>query len=111
MPESIEHPYCQVDMTRVGRSIRKLHDQVVGQRQRVEITRAGSDDTCVMISRSELETLERALGILADTDEFHEMCQSLKNLLNTAGVVYGPQSYNQPDSTVGDIHRAGRFSG
>jgi len=111
MPDSTDHPHYRVDMTRVGRLISKLHDQVAGRRQRVEITRAGCDDTCVMISRTELESLERALAILADTDEFHDMSQSLKHLLNTAGVVYGPQALNQAETTLNDIHRAGRFSG
>lgn len=101
MPDSIEHPYSRVDMTRVGKIIRKLHDQVVGQRQRVEITRAGCEDTCVMISRAELETLERSLEIFADTDEFNEMCRSLKNLLNTAGVVYAPQAYGNGQASNG----------
>jgi hypothetical protein len=44
-----------------------------------------------MISRAELETLEKALAIFADTAEFNEMCHSLKNLLDKAGVVYSPQ--------------------
>jgi len=83
----------------LAESFANLHDQVVGQRRRVEITRAGCQDTCIMISRVELETLERALAIFADTDEFNEMCQSLKNLLNTAGVVYAPQAYGDGEDT------------
>jgi len=93
MSETIEHPYPTVDMNKVGRIIRKLHDQVVGQRRRVEITRAGCQDSLVMISKAELETLERALAIFADTNEFLEMCDSMKNLLDTAGVVYSPNEY------------------
>jgi len=91
MAESIEHPYPTVDMTKVGRIIRKLHDEVVGQRRRVEIKRAGCQDGLIMISRAELESLEQALAIFANTSEFAEMCQSLKNLLNTAGVVFSTQ--------------------
>ena len=103
MSDSIQHPYHKVDMTKVGRIIRQLHDQVVGQRRRVEITRAGCADTCILISQAELETLEQALAILADTDEFNAMHQSLKNLLNAAGVVYSPQAYGHPEA-------AGRFA-
>jgi PHD/YefM family antitoxin component YafN of YafNO toxin-antitoxin module len=88
MSHTIEHSYPQVEMTKVGQIIRKLHDQVVGQRRRVEITRAGYEDGCVMISKAELESLENALAIFANTQEFNEMCRSLKNLLDTAGVVY-----------------------
>jgi hypothetical protein len=99
MTESVEHTYPTVDMTKVGRIIRKLHDQVVGQRRRVEITRAGCDDGLVMISRAELETLENTLAIFADTAEFNEMCESLKNLLDTAGVVYSPQAYGDGEAS------------
>jgi hypothetical protein len=85
-------------MTRVGRVIRKLHDQVVDKRSRVEITRAGCEDCCVMISKSELETLERGLAILADTEEFSTMCQSLKDILSAAGMVYAPQAAGQSEA-------------
>ena len=98
MSDTIEHPYPTVDMTKVGRIIRKLHDQVVGQRQRVEITRAGCDDGLIMISKAELQGLEKALAIFADTDEFNEMCKSLKNLLDTAGVVYSSNEYESNQS-------------
>jgi len=93
MPQTIEHPYPTVEMTKVGRIIRKLHEQVVSKRHRVEITRADCDDCCVMISKAELESLERAVAIFADTAEFTEMCENLKALLKTAGVVYAPQGY------------------
>ena len=95
MNEPIEHPYPTVDMTKVGRMIRKLHDQVISKRHRVEITRAGCDECCVMISKAELESLERAVAIFADTSEFNEMCENLKALLKTAGVVYTPQAYEE----------------
>jgi hypothetical protein len=85
-------------MTKVGRIMRKLHDQVIGNRRRVEITRAGCDDVCVMISKSELDSLEQALAILADTEGFSEMCENLKKLLSRAGVVYSPQIYGDVDS-------------
>ena len=70
---------------KVGRASRKLHDQVVQQKQRVHIARDGCDDVCVMISRSELESLEQALAILADSKHFNEMCESLQKLLHSAG--------------------------
>jgi PHD/YefM family antitoxin component YafN of YafNO toxin-antitoxin module len=92
MQESIEHAFPTIDMTRVGRSIRKLHDHVCINGKRVEITRAGCTDRCVMISKSELETLENALEIFSNTEEFGKICASLQQLLETAGVVYHPQA-------------------
>jgi PHD/YefM family antitoxin component YafN of YafNO toxin-antitoxin module len=93
MTESLDHPHPTVDMTRVGKIIRKLHDQVVAQGKRVHITRAGCDDVCVMISKKELESLEQAIAIFADTEHFNEMCENLKRLLQNAGVVYSPQAF------------------
>jgi PHD/YefM family antitoxin component YafN of YafNO toxin-antitoxin module len=86
----VDHPNPTIDMTKVGKSIRRLHDQVCDQKRRVEITRAGSDDVCVMISKKELESLEAALQIFADTEAFEEMCEHLRKLLATAHEVYGP---------------------
>ncbi len=87
-----DHSYHSVDMTKVGKIIRKLHDQVVGQRRRVEITRAGCEDICVMVSKRELESLEQALAILADTAHFESLCQNLQSLLKNAGMVYAPHA-------------------
>ncbi len=87
------HP--SVDMTLVGKRIRKLHDQVCGQRQRVEITRAGCDDICVMISKRELEALEHALSVHAATPAYAELCRGLSQLLADAGLVYRPHGHGE----------------
>jgi hypothetical protein len=85
-----DHGNATIDMTRVGKSIRQMHDQVCGEKRRIEITRTGCDDVCVMISKKELDSLERALQILADTDAFEEMCDDLKKVLAMAHEIYGP---------------------
>jgi PHD/YefM family antitoxin component YafN of YafNO toxin-antitoxin module len=97
MPDATEHTYPTIDMTRVGRSMRKLHDHVCIHGKRVEITRAGCEDRCVMISKSELESLEQAVEIFADTEAFAEMSRNIQELLNTAGVVYqhGESDYSR----------------
>jgi hypothetical protein len=82
--DSAEHPNQTIDMTKVGKSIRRLHDEVCGQKRRVEITRAGSSDVCVMICKKELESLERALQIFANTEEFAAMCENLKRIVELA---------------------------
>lgn len=94
MSALLEHANQTIDMTKVGRTIRRLHDQVCGGNRRVEITRAGCDDVCVMISKKELESLEAALQIFADTQAFREMCDSLKRLLAAAHEVYGSAESN-----------------
>ena len=89
------HP--SVDMTLVGKRIRRLHDQVCGQGQRVEITRAGCDDVCVMISKRELDALEAAVAIHSATPTHADLCRALSQLLAEAGLVYGPQAYGESD--------------
>jgi len=104
MPETLEHPYPNVNMNEVGQIIRNLHDQVAQKGRRVHITRDDCEDVCVMISRKELESLEQAIAILADTEQFNEMCENLRKLLKNAGVVYTPQGVEDSvrDSTFAD---------
>lgn len=89
MSAQFEHVNQSIDMTKVGRTMRRLHEQVCGEKRRIEVTRCGCDDVCVMISKKELECLETALQIMADTDSFNGMCDSLKKLLAQAHEVFG----------------------
>ena len=89
------HP--AVDMTLVGKRIRRLHDQVCGHGRRVEITRAGCDDVCVMISKRELDALETAVALHAATPAYAELCQALSKLLGDAGLVHAPRAYGEAD--------------
>ncbi len=92
-----DRSHLSVDMTLVGKRIRRLHDQVCGQGQRVEITRAGCDDVCVMISKRELEALEHALTIHSASESHTDLCERLSKLLADAGLVYRPAAYGDGD--------------
>ena len=89
MPDAIEHP--AVEMTEVANQIHALHDQVCRRAHRVHITRTDCDDVCVMISQKELEHLEQALDLLANSDSFTTLCKNLNGLLQNAGMVYGQE--------------------
>jgi PHD/YefM family antitoxin component YafN of YafNO toxin-antitoxin module len=80
-------------MTQAAKAIRRLHDQVCTDKHRVEITRRGCDDVCVLISRKELESLEQALQIFADTEAFMEMSENLKKVLALADEIYAAPVY------------------
>ena len=69
-----------LDVTSCRRLLSRLHEQVCGGKIRIEITRRGCENTCVIISKAELESLEHALAILADTNEFKQMCEKLTQL-------------------------------
>jgi PHD/YefM family antitoxin component YafN of YafNO toxin-antitoxin module len=68
------------DVDHIGRSLRKLHEQVTSSTQRIEITRDGCDDCCVLISKKELDSLEQALEILADTEQVRAMSDKVAQL-------------------------------
>ena len=68
----------------------QLHADVVRHKGRIEITRDGCDDCCVLISKTELDALEQALAILSDTDGVRAMSGQIAHLAascsETAGV-------------------------
>ena len=51
---------------------------------RIEITRPGTDDRCVLVSKAELDSLERAIEILSDSEEFLDISQKLSRLAAVA---------------------------
>ncbi len=52
------------------------------EKGRVEVSNCGGG-SCVIISKDELEALERALEILADGDGLKSVCQSIEHLCDT----------------------------
>ena len=73
-----------LELTRLRRALARIHEQVSSRTERIEFTRDGSEDVCVIISKAELESLERALEILANTNEYRAMCEEVKNIAATA---------------------------
>jgi hypothetical protein len=62
------------------RAVEDFHQRVSIGSGRVEITRDDCDDVCVLISKSELDALERAIEILAQSDDYRNMCSSLSEV-------------------------------
>lgn len=79
---SVQH-FESYEVSHVGRSLGKLHEEVVRFKGRIEVTRDGCDDCCVLISKAELESLERALAILSDTDGVKAMSGQIAQLAAT----------------------------
>ena len=76
------------DCGHVGRSLEKLHEEVVRFKGRIEVTRNGCDDCCVLISKAELESLEKALAILSDTDGVRAMSGQIAQLAASVGAAH-----------------------
>lgn len=77
-----------LDITRVRRTLAKLHEQVACGTGRVEIRRRGCDDVCVMISKCELEALEKALEILSECENYKAMCETVTQVAAKAADPY-----------------------
>lgn len=67
----------------VSRMLEQLHADVVRHKGRIEVTRDGCDDCCVLISKAELEAMEQALAILSDTDGVRAMSGQIAQLAAT----------------------------
>ena len=77
-----------LDITRVRRTLAKLHEQVACGTGRVEIRRRGCQDVCVMISKCELEALEKALEILSECENYNAMCETVTQVAAKAATSY-----------------------
>jgi prevent-host-death family protein len=74
-----------LDVTRFRRALANLHERVGEMKGRVEVTRRGSDDVCVLISKAELDSLEAALEILTRSAEYKAMCDTVTQLAAATG--------------------------
>jgi PHD/YefM family antitoxin component YafN of YafNO toxin-antitoxin module len=65
-----------MDVQRAGRDLEHLHARVAAVWGRVEITREGGD-SCVLLSKAELQTIERALEILCELPGGKKVCEEI----------------------------------
>jgi len=79
------HRQTSYDVSLIASNLAQLHEFVSRTKARIEITRPGSDDRCVLISQEELQSLERALEILSDTDDVRHMCGQIAQLAAATG--------------------------
>lgn len=75
-----EPDFSSLDLAELRRSLAEVCQQVAQRQGRVEIKHPETGQTCVLISKAELESLERALQILSDSETVREMCASLGRL-------------------------------
>jgi PHD/YefM family antitoxin component YafN of YafNO toxin-antitoxin module len=73
-----------LDVDHFGSGLARLHEVITRNKSRVEITRPGCEERCILISKSELDSLEEALTILAGTEKFAAMHAQLNQIaMNT----------------------------
>jgi prevent-host-death family protein len=72
--------FQSVDLVECGQSLDDLHQRVSTGHGRIEITRTGRDEACVLISKAELETLEKAIELLSQSEHYRAMCAQINNI-------------------------------
>ena len=77
--------FQNVDVARFRQAVADLHEIVGTAKGRIEVSRQGCDDVCVLISKAELDSLERALQIFAETVEFEHMSRQIAEIVAAAG--------------------------
>lgn len=75
--------FQSLDLTQAKNELHQLHECVVRHHRRIEIT-AGAHGASVLISKAELDSLERALEILSETEDVRTLCQKLSALAGMA---------------------------
>jgi PHD/YefM family antitoxin component YafN of YafNO toxin-antitoxin module len=73
------------DVSVIAGSLVQLHEHVTRTLERIEMTRPGSDERVVMISKRELESLEKALEILSATEEVRDLSDKIAQLAAATG--------------------------
>lgn len=75
-----------MSIERLCRELPNLHDLVIRNWGRIQITTgtgSGEDnEMCVLISRAELECLERALELFCESPQGKEICKELEGIAN-----------------------------
>jgi PHD/YefM family antitoxin component YafN of YafNO toxin-antitoxin module len=69
----------------IASNLAQLHEFVTRTKGRIEMTRPGSDERCVLISQEELQSLERALEILSNTDNVRDIQLQIAQLAAATG--------------------------
>lgn len=69
-----------MNIERICRDLHLLHGQVTSTWGRIVITADGATDECVLISRAELDCLERALEILCELPGGQSICKELSDI-------------------------------
>ena len=75
-PSALQHSRTRINIDTSKISLVELHQLAVSQRGRIELT-SNDGSTCVLITRNELDALEQALEILAETSEVQAMRKEL----------------------------------
>lgn len=78
------------DASMIASNLLSLHEHVTRTLERIEFTRPGSDERVVMLAKRELESLEKALEILSNTENVRDLSDKIAQL----AVATGPMAHS-----------------
>ena len=93
MKKAFDLSWPSLSVERADGNLRQLLQSVHETTGRIEITDGASDAACVMISRTELDHLERAIALLSDADEVRVLCRALARVAGRAEGADPPAGY------------------
>jgi prevent-host-death family protein len=76
-----ETAFQTLDVSAVQADLLRLLCRTAREKGRIEVTNCGGE-SCVVISKQELDSLEKALEILANTDVGKALCATVANCAN-----------------------------
>ncbi len=78
-----------MDVERFCREFSRLHGPVIRNWGRIEITGDRKEDACVLLSRAELECMERALEIFCESPAGKDICKELELIASQSTIRAG----------------------
>ena len=91
-------PFQILDIQTAGGSLEHLHAHVVRCCGRIEI-HCPSGKVCVLISKSELESLEQAIEILSQGPDYKQMCSEISDVAHSVSPVVAAQAGSETPTT------------
>ena len=82
-------PFQVLDIQTAGGSLEHLHAHVVRCSGRIEI-HCPSGKVCVLISKTELESLEQAIEILSQGPDYKQMCEEVSGVAGACNGLLTP---------------------
>lgn len=79
-----ETSFQSLDLDHVQGQLLSIYERIACEKGRVEIVRNDGACDCVLISKAELESLERAIEVLSDSEGVRELTVHLANLAQLA---------------------------
>jgi PHD/YefM family antitoxin component YafN of YafNO toxin-antitoxin module len=79
-----ESSFPVLDVSKAQRDLAKLYRQVADEKRRVELMGSDGSCGCVLISKEELQSLEHAIELLADTEQVREMTAQFSAVIDSS---------------------------